>query len=264
MFYVCFWIVLKMFHNCTEGSCVNFTAINFGALLVSMSYVSLSIIGLALQLLVIIVILKLHCRAMTSFHIMLINLCVSECVVYLLHSCYSIPYLPITIQSYNNIVYQILTNLETVDFLVIVISTFVISFNRGMAISQPHLHRKIFTRKITYRFIPMIWIFACMIVIVDGRLSCRTVFVQEKFHFSQVCDNHSPSLALTSFCVYFFVYGVALFYGYALYELRKLRHTIVQNIAVQKNLTNHKRRLFYQSFFIWLTLFINVLCKALC
>lgn len=248
-----------LFNNTTD-SIVKESRI--GSIIISIIYILICSVGLLLHILVLIATIKKRHRKMNSFHIFLLNLCLSECLMYLLYFCYVIPCLLTNCEMSSIVVDIIAGSVETIDFIVISISTFFISCNRSLAISHSHINRTIFKKERSLIYCVTTWLFAIVIVVIDQQLLCQTFFVLEKYQFSLICDYHYDSLTLTSFCIYFFVYCVGLFYGYGLFHLRRLHRNCGDNEVLKRKMHQHKKRLFYQSFAIWLSLLINVLCKC--
>lgn len=255
-----------VFENISEMSNVTITANSFDKIFISTFYWIISLNGLFFQVTVLIAAFKSKQYQGQQFYLFLINLCFADCFVYILYIFYAAPCAIFSSQVYGTVLGFLLGLFETVDFVAIVICTFVISLNRAMSISQSSFYNWIFRRQFCHLINISCWIIGIVVVILDYYLTtCSTRFDEKQFYFSFECTNpnNSPATSVASFIIYVGVYGVAVIYAFPIWSLWKKRNAINKNNQrMRNNMNKHKKRLFYQSLCIWLLLLLNVISKC--
>lgn len=251
-----------------ENSTVfDIAAVSFDKIFVSVFYWIISLCGLFLHILVLITTLKKSKSNNTSqnFHFFLHSLCIADCMVYLLYILYAAPCVLMSRQVYGSTVGYYMGLFENIDFIAIVLLTFIISINRAVSIKPSSVLSKVFQKKLCYFMVILSWLIGIGIIVVDTNYTtCRIVFEEAKFYFSYFCSdpNQSPTNSVSMIVIYVGVFSVALVYCISILQIWKQRNSIDDSNHQQRsNLNKYRNRLFYQALIIWLSLAINVLSK---
>lgn len=230
--------------------------------LVAGLYLALSIFGLLLEWFVLFIIVKQKQHRTSEFYKLLISVMITEIVAFTLYAFYSSPCVLTGAQIYGKFFGQILSNLETVDFLALVSVTFVIALNRAMSISGSSKYQNVFSNRMCFVYSIGSWVLGFVTVLIDFALQCRTEFLERSYYFAEQCDNGEPALTATSLTIYTSVIGMIILYGYSIWKMwQRYKQVGVVDHHVNDNMHKRKRLLFYQALCITATLFINMLSK---
>lgn len=232
---------------------------------ISIWYAILSVVGLVLILLVLTAVIKLKHNKMAPFYMILINHCIADALTFFLYIIYVIPCVLSQRQVYGIVNgFSVMGYIESALFMTVVSSSFLISFNRFLCICFKNIHDKIFTRSFSICMIFGAWVFAFFTTFFSVLISCRTIFNELKYTFSTFCESIPPYLSLGSFIVYFFVYGVGLFYILIILNILKRKNEVGDaNQQITTKLNNRQMKFFYQALCIWLSLLINTIGKKI-
>uniref|UniRef100_A0A915HQ42 G-protein coupled receptors family 1 profile domain-containing protein n=1 Tax=Romanomermis culicivorax TaxID=13658 RepID=A0A915HQ42_ROMCU len=202
---------------------------------------------------------KINMEKVTVTNLFLMNILISDWTLVALFAFYAAPSEFTQSQVYGDKMNYVLSAYEAYAFSVSMVTGFIISGNRFVAIFFPHVVNRLFTVRKAYVYTVSAWFLGALWPFADlYKTSCHFEFNEKRAIFMFLCDDGAASHTMNTTIAVSILYSIGFVYLASMIKL-KIDNAKVKSEAVQSNMAKRRLRVFLQAFGVWLSTLMNVL-----